>query len=480
MPVSVNIWQGFNQTYASVAALRDDKQDARRIGAQNWQNQFGLRVRHFTRRQASKTLMPSSGRAVERILPWHTLCLLSKTHIRGLAMARDKIGSINGLRGIAIVMVVIFHLLIGYFKPSGPLPPFTADFQAHGFVALGEALLREGWVGVNLFFILSGFVLYLPYRLGDRVMNTKADALTFYRHRAFRLLPLYYIVVLVAITLHSSFPIGDKKWILETGGLFSTLFIASPHGFFPPSNGVLWSVAVEIWFSVLFPFLLFGMKKIRIEWLALASLIVCGASNVIGDMIPITNVGALRPLTNGLLGRCHEFILGMLVCEIYVRMQAREIHRAAWSFGMICAAVSAVAAMVAMDRALSPLDLTSTMLWVDISFSALLLAIVVNGGWVAKVLEIWPLQVLGCACYSIYAWHAMMLNEMIKLTIPMSEALWDALFLLPVLLAFSLLSYRYIEFGHVRDWRALFLIKQGWRLAPASFRRSGNLDKVPL
>src|ERR1700738_3160903 len=157
----------------------------------------------------------------------------SETGITGI-----KIGTVNGLRGLAILMVVLHHLFIP-FTAQSPLHP--GEIDTHSFFA---AFITNASLGVDVFFVLSGFVLYLPYRTKRRSMERLADFFSFYWHRANRLLPLYYIVVLVTLSLHAKAPAGSQAWYLELGGLLSTLFIFAAHGFMPPSNVVLWSVGV--------------------------------------------------------------------------------------------------------------------------------------------------------------------------------------------------------------------------------------------
>lgn len=95
-------------------------------------------------------------------------------------------------------------------------------------------------LGREYLFVLSGFVLYLPYRTKKRAINRLADFPEFYWHRAARLLPLYYVVVLVTVALHAKSSAGSHAWYLELGGLLSTLFIFVPHGFMPPlQSGVV-------------------------------------------------------------------------------------------------------------------------------------------------------------------------------------------------------------------------------------------------
>ena len=99
---------------------------------------------------------------------------------------------------------------------------------------------------------------------------------------------------------------------------------------------------------------------------------------------------------------------------------------------------------------------------------------VLSGAWSTnRVFEAWPLQLMGCMCYSIYAWHSIIMIEMIP---PDSSSLNDALRLslpyLAIVVALSALSYRYIEFGHRSDWRPLFLLRSARSNEPASSRQS--------
>ncbi|MGL3111472.1 acyltransferase family protein [Bradyrhizobium sp. BR 1432] len=140
----------------------------------------------------------------------------------------QKIGAVNGFRGLAILMVILFHLLVPFTSSA---PAFPGELDPNGLLAI---VAKHGFLGVNIFFVLSGFVLYLPYRTKKRVIDRLADFPHFYWHRAARLLPLYYTVVLVTVALHAKSPAGSHAWYLELGGLLSTLFIFVPHGFMPP------------------------------------------------------------------------------------------------------------------------------------------------------------------------------------------------------------------------------------------------------
>lgn len=390
--------------------------------------------------------------------------------------ADAKIGVVNGFRGIAILMVVLHHLFIPYAAKD---PLHAGQLDPDGIFA---AFIANAWLGVPLFFVLSGFVLYLPYRLGRRKVETLADIRSFYLHRAQRLLPLYFIVVLVSLTLHAQTGVGSLRWYLEAGGLLSTLFVFSPHGFMPPSNMVLWSVSVEIWFSVLFPVLIIAIRRWGIAAVVVAILAASSIFNFIGGSIPVANIGSFRPFTNGIFGSCYQFVLGMLVCDLYVR-QLENPKRPAASLASLLAGLvlGSLGLYITHHAPWLAVRVLGSMMF-SIAFSLVLFGSLFAGSLLRSFLETWPLQLLGCMCYSIYAWHGIVMNDMIP---PDASMLADTMRMLApftvLMLALSALSYRYIEFGHRRDWKALFLFDkaevqpQAASVAPALDQQMAHL-----
>ncbi|WFU39374.1 acyltransferase [Bradyrhizobium sp. CB82] len=365
----------------------------------------------------------------------------------------QKIGAVNGLRGLAIMMVIVFHLFVPFTSST---PSFPGELDPNGLLAI---VAKHGFLGVNIFFVLSGFVLYLPYRTRKRAITRLADFPDFYWHRASRLLPLYYIVVLVTVALHSKSPAGSHAWYLELGGLLSTLFIFVPHGFMPPSNPVLWSVAVEIWFSLLFPLLVLMIARWSLERLVLSSVVICSAFVVLGHLIAVDRIGVFRPFVGGIFGSCYQFIFGMLVCDLYVKSRDSVPLRRFHCRMLLPGVLLMIAAIYIKDNGPWAVSILYATMFCA-GFSMVLLA-VLSGAWSAnRVFEAWAIQVVGCMCYSIYAWHSSIMVEMIP---PDTSSLKDTLRLslpyLAIVIALSALSYRYIEFGHQRDWRALFLLR---------------------
>lgn len=364
----------------------------------------------------------------------------------------SKIGVVNGLRGIAILMVVLHHLFIPY---AGPNPLHAGEMNPGSIFSL---FIADAWLGVNVFFVLSGFVLYLPYRFGRRAITSLGDFGTFYRHRAQRLLPLYYIVALISLTLHAQAAVGSRNWYLELGGLLSTLFIFSPHGFMPPSNIVLWSVGVEIWFSLLFPAIVLAVHRWGIERVVLGVLAASMVFVIAGGLIPIERTGSFRPFSMGIFGACYQFVLGMYVCDLYVRHSTQPTPPA-WVWTLVAGLTIGGTGFYLMHHESQLLMRVVSQLMIVTGIASLLYALLFAARPLQMIFENWALQLLGCMCYSIYAWHGIVMNTMIP---PATSFLADTLRLMTpfavLIMGLSALSYRYIEFGHVRDWRGLFLL----------------------
>ncbi len=292
-------------------------------------------------------------------------------------------------------------------------------------------------------------------------------------------MPLYYIVVLVTLALHSKELAGSHDWYLELGSLLSTLFIFSAHGFMPPSNVVLWSVSVEIWFSVLFPVFVLLIQRWRTLNVVLGTVLACAAFAYIGRSISIERVGYFLPFTNGIFGCCYEFLLGMMVCDLYVKGAENPVLRGKHSKLLLPGVMITVGALYLMHHSgFVELHILGSFGFA-VGFAVVLLSILSGASPLRRVLENWPLQVLGCMCYSVYAWHGIIMNQMIP---PLTSSLTDTLRLLApflfVMLALSGLSYRYIEFGRERNWKALFLVVDSEH-ASAPLPRHAVMENIP-
>lgn len=159
-------------------------------------------------------------------------------------LEKQRISYLDGLRGIAVLLVFFSH-------SSG------RGFQLHpslNFQGLGH-------IGVYLFFVLSAFLL------GNGLFNEGVNAISvkrFYIKRLFRILPLYYLVLLTVFAFQYYHHAVDPTYLHIKGGsmgLFKHLVLYQ-------GDGVFWSVVVEMQFYVFVPLIVYLLIKFRGKALA--------------------------------------------------------------------------------------------------------------------------------------------------------------------------------------------------------------------
>lgn len=152
-------------------------------------------------------------------------------------MTNGRLQSLDFLRGIAILGVVIFHTFI-IFDPGIKLVTFIAS---------------QGVYGVQLFFFVSAITMSLKW---DERFGEERPICKFYVRRFFRIAPPFWLAMIGYLALNGLHP----AWIMEEIGLRHILLTASfLHGFWPDTiNAIVpggWSIAVEMTFYAVFPFL---------------------------------------------------------------------------------------------------------------------------------------------------------------------------------------------------------------------------------
>ncbi|HEV8214927.1 MAG TPA: acyltransferase [Gemmatimonadaceae bacterium] len=150
--------------------------------------------------------------------------------------SRRRIPELDGVRAIAIWMVFVTHGVFGFANAPGALD------HVPGPLLLG---VRAGWLGVDLFFLLSGFLI-------TGILVDAKDApkyfRNFYTRRALRIMPLYFACILV----WSFFYTNARSYFLLSAvfGANLSYLVGVPE---PKGPDVLWSLAVEEHFYLLWP-----------------------------------------------------------------------------------------------------------------------------------------------------------------------------------------------------------------------------------
>ncbi len=170
-------------------------------------------------------------------------------------MKVSYIKSLDGLRGIAVLLVILFH------------------FSMVPFVSFG---FEVGWVGVQLFFVLSGFLI-TRILIADKENSFSSYVKKFYWRRSLRIFPLYFLYVGILYVLYllinqpDNFPVVAPFLLTYT----FNFYILSPDWEVSRFFSHLWSLSVEEQFYLVWPFVLYflSVKNFRRFTVALIFLV---------------------------------------------------------------------------------------------------------------------------------------------------------------------------------------------------------------
>ncbi|MGP8259405.1 MAG: acyltransferase family protein [Acidobacteriaceae bacterium] len=184
-------------------------------------------------------------------------------------LLRREMPGLDALRGVAVLSVVLYHGLHWWLPPAIAISPG---------VRLLSWLASPGWLGVNLFFVLSGFLIT------GILLDTRTRAnywKSFYIRRVLRILPLYLVVLLI-LRFYSG-----VSWMYFLICLFYMANFASAR--YGLGYGPLWSLAVEEQFYLVWPFL---VHRLRTRTLAM----LCVASIFLSPLLRYLSVSRIVPL----------------------------------------------------------------------------------------------------------------------------------------------------------------------------------------
>jgi peptidoglycan/LPS O-acetylase OafA/YrhL len=344
---------------------------------------------------------------------------------RRLTSDREFIPQIDGLRFAAIFSVVLFHLHAS-LDHNGLIPSPVSRY------ALDFGMLSKR--GVELFFLISGFILGMPFAKAHLLGGKTVHLGQYFLRRLTRLEPPYILNILIcsaAVVLG-----GQQSLAAVRTHLLPTLLYLHQLIFRAPSiiNGVTWSLEVEVQFYLLVP-LLTAIFLMRRAWLRRGILAVA----ILGGSlctIPLTNTFAQLSIAYYL----PFFLAGLLVCDIYLAGGASWSRSFAWD----------IVGFIGW-----PLVWCFGIYWehLVLPFVAAILFISVFRGRLSSYLFSIPLITnIGGMCYSIYLFHFVGISAVGKITKRLylgggfgGYFFLQAVLILPVVLCFCVIYYLAIE-----------------------------------
>ena len=294
---------------------------------------------------------------------------------------------VEGLRAVAIVLVVLFHVGIGQF--------------------------RSGYVGVDVFFVISGFVI-TGLLLREVSSKGRVGLLSFYARRARRILPAALLVIMATLVASELLVGRQSAHLAAVDGRWSALFLGNFHFEWQHPNIFvtgpdspltnLWSLAVEEQFYLVYPLLFIGMAYVlsigtpRIRLLVgLGFLTLLSFTYSVATTQPGQFAAYYSPIA-----RFWELSVGCLIAVLahYLKRLPPAVACSMTWMGCIGIALSAfvIPPNLPYPGSIAALPVGST-------------ALVIAGGtvatkWGAEVLlGTWPFRWVGRWSYGWYLWH---------------------------------------------------------------------------
>ena len=311
-----------------------------------------------------------------------------------------RIAGLDGLRALAVSGVLLYH---------------------GGFAAM-----PGGFLGVDLFFVISGFLITSLLLTEAAGRDGTVDVVAFWGRRVRRLLPALTLVTVSTLLLVALVPsVGDPTDV-RGDALAALLYVANWHflgsgeGYFeqlaaPSPLQHTWSLAIEEQFYVLWPLLLLLAIRRRVSQRAMAAGVAAAAVASAGWMVllAVTGSGSDR-LYYGTDTRAQSILAGVATAYLVFRPDpstAAERHRHARRRRPVGGAVAAGALCVVLAAMLLVGEDDTRLYRGGITLYAVAAAVLVGAvvrsprSMLTRALELRPIRYVGALSYGLYLWH---------------------------------------------------------------------------
>lgn len=229
---------------------------------------------------------------------------------------------LTSLRFLFALMVFLHHL--SFLKLHG-----------EGYNAFYKLFCAEGYIGVNFFFMLSGFILAYVYQ--DKIIDKSVSPSKFWIYRFARIYPLHLLTLIIALPItYKLFLSGLGTWVLQFASNLFLLHSLIPHSdYYFSFNSVSWSISAEMVFYLLFPFTIPTLAKIAKSklsstiCLALFVIIVLGLTLLI-DRAYYHELFYINPLFRFL-----DFTIGIILFNFVRKLEISNVKATLFEFASI-------------------------------------------------------------------------------------------------------------------------------------------------
>lgn len=372
--------------------------------------------------------------------------------LRRITSDGSYIPQIDGLRFIAIISVVCFHLIASLGHNGAVASPLLK------YASLLDPLSKRG---VELFFCISGFILGLPFAKYYLGLGEPIRLKRYFLRRLTRLEPPYIVNLILCSVVVLAAHLATVKQVLIS---FPISVTYSNYLLFHQSsliNGITWSLEIEVQFYILAPLIakVFSIASVRTRRIFIVSLIVllCFFSKTLAD-------GPLRPT---IIYYMPYFLAGFLAADLYLSSRSKPYSKSfLWDIGCFAGLIALWAVPVRISPLLIPLDLV------------LVIVGSLQGEISSQVLSKGFLTDIGGMCYTIYLYHFLIISSVGRISKPLHVGssflgyfLLQALIILPVVLVICSVLFVLFERPFMdRKWPQ----KLAQRLMPNATRETAS------
>src|SRR5450631_491499 len=334
--------------------------------------------------------------------------------------------ALDGVRGVAILLVLAAHFGGG------------RKFESMTMQIAGQ-LMVGGWVGVDLFFVLSGFLIT---GILLKTLDLPEYYRSFYGRRILRVFPIYYLTLIVTfiISLVSHLP---WHWYQYSFFIFANNIVVvffDNVGYVGPGLilSAFWSLAIEEQFYLFWPYLI--RAATRSQWLLW--LFLCSLVGPLVLRILFVNLGSTNAAYNLLLSRMDALAAGGLLAFLYRRGSLDGI-RARVPIGVMCISVAGFLGIGLFERTLA--WNTDLMMTVGFDLTALgslafIWSALIPNSPTQLVCAAQPLRFFGKYSYGMYIYHQVFQTYMMKHLYPLATRVSHSSSLGAVLYFFTAIS----------------------------------------
>ena len=359
---------------------------------------------------------------------------------------RDR--SLDSLRGIAAVSVLLLHL--SYFKPLNEL---------HGWLAGVYRLISFGHEAVVLFFVLSGYVLYL------QISRQAMSYLEFMIKRVCRIYLPYFFAIVVAILMqkflhpHVDLAMGDLGSSAWTAPLSIKTIVAHILLIFPFTNNhldpVIWSLTYEMRLSLILPLLVWAAQRLGWPVVVLASLLLLPIDTLLLHKQHFGGgVANVYGTWGHTLAYVSDFVIGAWLAsqKSYVANKLAPMQTV--SFMMFLLGVIAFEMSSRFSIAGGEFYSIYWHLTLLVAIPMILMAVTTNA-LLQRILDMRVFHWLGDISYSLYLLHTLILLAIVHLVGPEKCSIWTLALVVALSFLAASLSYLYVEKPSIQLGRSI-------------------------